>query len=226
MVVSVSPVGVVTVMALPDSPVPLMVGVLSLVMPSPCTPLSEVASSFAVKTGGMVSVVVSSENGVVNTSGVVVATSASGCIPSAIRAMRTKVMPPSSAPPAFKPAAVSSRPCSGSWPCSSAAIMFLVLSFSGAIAVSLLSTGVWEKISSFMLTVRSSENLTTSPFIPCSSINAPSGITIFSPRTSTSPTCSKRLEPSADTAITLPETAITLPCTAVASAMIKPHTLL
>ena len=56
-VVSTSPVpGIVTLICAPGSPVPLIVGVASLVMPSPLVPLSEAGSSWAVRTdGGVVS---------------------------------------------------------------------------------------------------------------------------------------------------------------------------
>src|SRR5574343_657820 len=54
-VVRVSPTAVVTVMVLPGSPVPLRVGVLSLVMPSPFVPLSLLGSSWAVSVGAVVS---------------------------------------------------------------------------------------------------------------------------------------------------------------------------
>src|SRR5574343_858330 len=53
-VVNTSPVGLVTVMVLPGSPVPLRVGVLSLVMPSPLAPLSLLGSSWAVSVGAVV----------------------------------------------------------------------------------------------------------------------------------------------------------------------------
>ena len=57
MVVSTSPTGVVTVMLSPGVPVPLIVGVVSLVMPSPLVPLSLAGSSWAVTVGGVVSTV-------------------------------------------------------------------------------------------------------------------------------------------------------------------------
>src|SRR5574343_62958 len=50
-VVITSPMGLATVMVLPGSPVPLRVGVLSLVRPSPWVPLSLAGSSLAVSVG-------------------------------------------------------------------------------------------------------------------------------------------------------------------------------
>ena len=55
-VLRISPVGRLTVMLAPASDVPLMVGVLSLVMPSPGTPLSDAGSRRAVTAGGRVSI--------------------------------------------------------------------------------------------------------------------------------------------------------------------------
>lgn len=54
-VLTTSPVASATRMLAPGSPVPLMVGVRSLVMPSPLTPLSEEGSSRAVRVGGVIS---------------------------------------------------------------------------------------------------------------------------------------------------------------------------
>ena len=54
-VLTISPVASATRMLAPGSPVPLMVGVRSLVMPSPLTPLSEEGSSRAVRAGGVMS---------------------------------------------------------------------------------------------------------------------------------------------------------------------------
>src|SRR5574343_109753 len=52
-VVSTSPVGLLTLTEAPGVVVPLIVGVLSLVMPSPCLPLSLAGSSWAVSVGGV-----------------------------------------------------------------------------------------------------------------------------------------------------------------------------
>ncbi len=58
-----SPVGMVTWMVLPGSPVPEMVGVVSLVVLSPWVPESDAGSSTAVRAGAVVSSLAESEPG-------------------------------------------------------------------------------------------------------------------------------------------------------------------
>ncbi len=74
-VVNTSPVGVTTSILLPGVPVPLIVGVVSLVMPSPTVPLSELLSSLAVGLGPVTStVIVSGAAGLVLPAGSVAVT--------------------------------------------------------------------------------------------------------------------------------------------------------
>ncbi len=56
-VASDSPVGEITVIVSPGTPVPMMLGVVSLVTLSPATPLSDAGSSMALATGAVLSIV-------------------------------------------------------------------------------------------------------------------------------------------------------------------------
>ncbi|CAM3666975.1 hypothetical protein BOFL111202_17730 [Bordetella flabilis] len=121
--------------------------------------------------------------------------SASGVVPSTIRARRTKLLPPASPPPATR-AAVGSRLSKGSWPlCSAASRRSESVPVGGATAASERSTG-WPAMSALKATSRFSPIVKGIPPSVCRPTVPPEAVTISVSGGMRLPTCSSVSEPS------------------------------